>query len=855
MFLKSFADLRAKQDTAADHGTGKQGFDGLLSSTTIEAIVHLGRYAFSEIGNALVAPVMFVSKALVPYERHRIWACSLVAPRPSEEQARLLQQASQGRIMPTDTDSGPRLRPVELDGPEIFAPVQLMMLGIEGAPLVYRVSEQFLRIVMASDRLSDLADVRPGPQTSDNTRFTRTIHEIPLGALHKRWFLLSKGGGYQKWCGLNNLCLEWEHDGGRVKEFNQRNGDHWSRNVRNVDRVFRTGYAYSSIGRAFAVRRLSDLEICDTKGPGIYPRDKHKLIGIVLNTRFTNYFLKSVNAALDFNPHAVASIPLPGTEPRWVSSVFDAMLHIKEMLVSLDPNEYSFRSPAPSPQTGLDSLGLAAQAELATLESFCESEVLRLFGVSEADSAHILADAGTPPGFHPLLWGYDAWLPQTSAPELPPIPEEVTVDLASASRIAASDRASAVKSQLRRLIEGDLVVGDRSQTGSDDQNNGEDAIAGPTAAHAVPAETMVERLSLKLQVHPVSVYWLLKELQTEGVHYKPEEKRLQEDRLTVLVLRLLGHRWPRQIEAGEPVPDWADTHGIMTVTSGTGEPTAAERLRERLRAEEGDLGAQRTEAVLQELTGLTLEEWVRRQFFTRHVRQFKYRPIAWHLASAPQGGNGKRAGARRQPAFECLVYYHACAGDVLARLRSQYLLPLILVEQRRAEDARRAGDETGAALAAERIIELEAFAAKLRQVDEEGFACSELDKLVATEPLDRWSGDGHQAPSDRGELLRRERTWHVDTNDGVRVNIAPLLLAGVLAADVLKTADARKAIADRARWRADERRWVREGKLPRCGWMGDDVPESPRWRELAPQREAERRKLEEKRRSASERLL
>lgn len=40
------------------------------------------------------------------------------------------------------------------------------------------------------------------------------------------------------------------------------------------------------------------------------------------------------------------------------------------------------------------------------------------------------------------------------------------------------------------------------------------------------------------------------------------------------------------------------------------------------------------------------------------------------------------------------------------------------------------------------------------------------------------------------------------------------------------------------------------GKLPSCGWMDEFVPVSPRWTELAPEREAERRGLEEKRKSA-----
>ena len=38
--------------------------------------------------------------------------------------------------------------------------------------------------------------------------------------------------------------------------------------------------------------------------------------------------------------------------------------------------------------------------------------------------------------------------------------------------------------------------------------------------------------------------------------------------------------------------------------------------------------------------------------------------------------------------------------------------------------------------------ELEEFAARLRQVEESGFAGAELDRLLADESLDRWSGDG-----------------------------------------------------------------------------------------------------------------
>ncbi len=73
-------------------------------------------------------------------------------------------------------------------------------------------------------------------------------------------------------------------------------------------------------------------------------------------------------------------------------------------------------------------------------------------------------------------------------------------------------------------------------------------------------------------------------------------------------------------------------------------------------------------------------------------------------------------------------------------------------------------------------------------------------------------------PESQEALLQQESRYFPDINDGVRVNIAPLQKAGLFAADVINKKDVDKAIADRAQWRADERRWCREGKLPQPGW-------------------------------------
>ena len=95
------------------------------------------------------------------------------------------------------------------------------------------------------------------------------------------------------------------------------------------------------------------------------------------------------------------------------------------------------------------------------------------------------------------------------------------------------------------------------------------------------------------------------------------------------------------------------------------------------------------------------------------------------------------------------------------------------------------------------------------------------ESWLASQPLyDQVSAidDRRAPPATVAEWIAQESRYIPDINDGVRVNIAPIQKVGILATDVLAAKDVDKAIADRAEWRADERRWVREGKLPRVGW-------------------------------------
>lgn len=222
------------------------------------------------------------------------------------------------------------------------------------------------------------------------------------------------------------------------------------------------------------------------------------------------------------------------------------------------------------------------------------------------------------------------------------------------------------------------------------------------------------------------------------------------DTLQVAVARLLGYRWPAELDTNMELDDeqrewvkrcealagYADDDGIVCIPSVRGEASASDRLLNLLAAAYGDAWSNDTLAALlksADHAGKTLETWLREKFFTQHCKLFQHRPFIWHI------WDGLRDG------FAALVNYHKLDAKLLETLIYTYLGDWI---SRQKQDI-----ASGVDGAQERLAAAEALKKKLELI------------LEGEKPYDifvRWK-----------PIEQQPIGWNPDLNDGVRLNIRP----------------------------------------------------------------------------------
>jgi len=127
----------------------------------------------------------------------------------------------------------------------------------------------------------------------------------------------------------------------------------------------------------------------------------------------------------------------------------------------------------------------------------------------------------------------------------------------------------------------------------------------------------------------------------------------------------------------------------------------------------------------------TIRRYLSTQFFKDHLRTYKKRPIYWLFSSG------------KHKAFECLVYLHRYNEGTLARMRTEYVIPL--------------------------SAKLNAYAEKLEQ-DKDASTSTAETKRLEKEISTLYKQQTELAEFDEKLRHHADQRISLDLDDGVKVN-------------------------------------------------------------------------------------
>ncbi|TGL58647.1 BREX-1 system adenine-specific DNA-methyltransferase PglX, partial [Leptospira ognonensis] len=165
---------------------------------------------------------------------------------------------------------------------------------------------------------------REGMATGNNSLFLRKWNEVSLSRICftqtgspeemqslGRWFPYNKGGDYRKWYGNNELVVDWENNGVRVRTYQDEETGRIRSHNYNGDYAFRAGITWSALSISrISVRHSDEGFLFDSKGAKAFASKNTDYYMALINSAIGEEFLKALSPGVDFKVGDIIKIPL-----------------------------------------------------------------------------------------------------------------------------------------------------------------------------------------------------------------------------------------------------------------------------------------------------------------------------------------------------------------------------------------------------------------------------------------------------------------------------------------------------------------------------------------------------------------
>ena len=285
MFISSFEKLRIS----------------ILENLHLTNLLQIGFNSFPELNSKVVQAAAFVlTNARISQPGYFINANN--APQSANKKEVFEERLKKGQI----------IRASEADFEKI-----------PGSPIGYWLSKEVFEVFDTYPPLASVAPTKQGLATGDNDQFLRAWQELSLSRIgfgctsseetanrSERWFPCNKGGEFRKWYGNNNIVVDWENSGRKLKAFKDDRGKLRSR-PQNESYYFKPGLTWSAISSGGLSMRLSpEGAMFETKGAMCFPPETamHSALAFA-NTKIVNRLLLALSPTLDFHEGPVGRLP------------------------------------------------------------------------------------------------------------------------------------------------------------------------------------------------------------------------------------------------------------------------------------------------------------------------------------------------------------------------------------------------------------------------------------------------------------------------------------------------------------------------------------------------------------------
>lgn len=348
--------------------TGGNGFAGLYRSLSLDVVCELGHRAFEAVCSLHdgVGICLMSARKEPPSAEHSFSFISTTDQSSPQEKAARLRSWSKTEVT--------RVRQVEL----LAQGRSCSFILHHGVPTVLRSTPRTLK---------EVASVLVGLQTSDDRRFVRYVWSVPPD--RSRWLVHSKGGGYDRWFGLNRYVLDWGQgrscfaddpkSGLAVESWFAREG--WTYTwFANGALGLRKKEAGWSFGRAAAA--------------GVFCDDRRYIA--FLNSRVASAVARRLGGKAQLPEGVVRSLPIPHSLDGVDDALIEAAVDLKRALVAHDPTDVSFNPREPwNPHQYL-----SLQALLLVVEGLLEQQVCDLLGLGDHERRDLDINMGVPVAWH-----------------------------------------------------------------------------------------------------------------------------------------------------------------------------------------------------------------------------------------------------------------------------------------------------------------------------------------------------------------------------------------------------------------------------------------------------------------------